>query len=425
MARNFPFNIRQVAKILELRIRYENQNSGNLDADCPFCKKEGKLNLNAENNIFRCNYCDEKGGMVLLYGKVLGITNSEAYREICEILGCSKVKSVYADNCTSDGGGDAGGVQHSNAKITSRADCDTIHQTYSMLISMLNLASSHRDYLLGKGLSHDLIDSSGYKSVPAFGQRGLCVRLLQSGCTLEGVPGFYRDVSECGDEHRDGHSEWNVKLKAPGIIIPIRGIDGRISAIQIRLNKPVNGRKFIWLSSPDLDGGASSGSPIHFIGDPAAKRVYVTDRALKGTVSHGLSGYTFICLPGIKSIGGLDAILGCLKANGAREVIEAFDILKLTDNYLRAHAAKLREKIASCGLKVTSAVWGDSSLHGIGDYFLSRAKLQKNHVYDVSVSPVIGDRDERIIDARGERTDLKSNNLGFRVSQPCQHAIAV
>jgi len=319
MARNFPFTIRQVAKILDLRIRYDNPDNGNLDVDCPFCEEKSKLNLNATNNIYRCNICKKSGGMVELYGNVYSISNKDAYREICEILGCSTKGS--ADN------GNPATPQ------TSRANSDIIHQTYSMLLSMLNLATTHKEHLLTRGFSQEQIVEFNYKSVPAFGQKVLCAKLLQSGCTLEGVPGFYKE-----------NGEWNAKLKAPGILIPVCGIDGKVTGIQIRLNKPVNGRKYIWVSSPGLDGGTSSGSPIHFIGDPTAKRVYVTDGALKGSVAHILTGYTFVCLPGAKSLSGLDDLLSCLKANGAVEAVEAFDIKKLTDEEARENAAKLREK---------------------------------------------------------------------------------
>ena len=76
----------QVAKILDLKIRYDNPANGNMDADCPFCNRKSKLNLNAAKKVYRCNYCDKSGGMVELYAKVHGISNTEAYRELCELL---------------------------------------------------------------------------------------------------------------------------------------------------------------------------------------------------------------------------------------------------------------------------------------------------------------------------------------------------
>jgi len=366
----FPFSIRQIAEILNLKIRYENNNNGNIDVDCPFCKKRSKMNLNAAKNVYRCNSCGEKGGMLELYGKIHNISNADAFRDIYEILKCEKTSYADGGNITSE--------QFSTLKLSSRADNNTIHQTYSMLLSLLTLATPHREQLLSRGLSLEQIDTLSYKSVPAFGQQMLCSKLLQIGCTLDGVPGFYRD-----------NDEWNVKLKASGILIPVRGIDGKIAGIQIRLSKPINGRKYIWFSSSDMDSGASSGAPIHFIGDPTAKRIYVTDGSLKGTVAHMLTGYTFICLPDVKNLNGIDGLLVCFKANGTREAIEAFDIKKLTDEQTQNSAAKLRERLFAHGFKVISAVWEDKSLSGVDDYFLHRSKERRSHVYNVDIPAAV------------------------------------
>jgi len=367
MKRSFPFTIKQVAEILKLKIRYDNNANDNMDADCPFCQKKSKLNLNAVKNVYRCNFCGEYGGMVQLYGKVHGVSNSDAYREMCEILGCSKDRGLHGITATE---------QSKAAKFTSRTTREVIHQTYSMLLNLLTLATPHREQLLARGLSQEQIDTLGYKSVPAFGQKNLCEKLLQSGCILEGVPGFYNE-----------NGIWNVKLKAQGVIIPVVGIDGKIAGLQIRLNKPINERKYIWVSSLGLDGGASPGSPVHFIGDPTAKRVYVTDGVLKGSVAHALTGHTFICLPGMKNMSELDKLLVCLKANGTIEAVEAFGINKLTDEHVAESAVKLRKKLSAHGFKVVSAIWDDKSLSGVDDYYVQRANSGKNHVYDVNTSP--------------------------------------
>ena len=372
MARTFPFTIRQVAKLLDLKIRYDKHSNGNMDVDCPFCEKESKMNLNAPDNVYRCNHCGKNGGMVQLYARIYGISNSNAYREICEILGCGKNSSIGANG---EGSAD---MQGNSSKAAVRADSSTIHQTYSMLLSLLNLANPHKEHLLSRGFTESHIVEAKYKSTPAFGQQSLCSKLLQSGCVLEGVPGFYRN-----------NGEWNVKLKAPGILIPVSGIDGRIAGIQIRLDKPVNGRKYIWVSSNDMEGGTSSGSPVHFMGDPAAKQVYVTDGSLKGAIAHALTHHTFICLPGVKSLSGLDGLLAHLKANGTTHALEAFNLNKLTDNDAMESATKLREKLSAYGFKVTSAVWGDKSLNSVADYFMHRMKKERNHVYNVDISAAV------------------------------------
>ena len=81
----FPFNIMDVAELLHLHIWRRQADS--VYADCPICgDKRGKMNINFAKNLWRCNYCNEGGGMLSLYGKVYGISNSEAYREICDTL---------------------------------------------------------------------------------------------------------------------------------------------------------------------------------------------------------------------------------------------------------------------------------------------------------------------------------------------------
>ena len=55
--------------------------------DCPICgDRRGKMNLNTAKDLWRCNYCGEGGGMLSLYAKVYGVSNSDAYREICDAL---------------------------------------------------------------------------------------------------------------------------------------------------------------------------------------------------------------------------------------------------------------------------------------------------------------------------------------------------
>jgi len=224
---SFPFTIAQVVEnILQLTVR-ERNSSGDLNIDCPFCNRKGKLNTSAKKNGFRCPACDKSGGILDLYADVHNIDRREAYREICELLGCDKSNPATTYNNYS--------LPSSNKQIEIlRANRETIHQTYSMMLSLLSLANPHQKQLEERGLTKtNSLNFLGCKSVPAVHMRqNLCKRLVESGCNLEGVPGFFKNI--------DG--SWGVKLSASGLLIPVCGIDGKIEGLQIRLDNPTNGR---------------------------------------------------------------------------------------------------------------------------------------------------------------------------------------
>ncbi|MHB8061770.1 MAG: CHC2 zinc finger domain-containing protein, partial [Ruminiclostridium sp.] len=128
---DFPFGIMDVASLLRLRVRRRQSNS--VYVDCPFCgDKRGKMNINHEKNVFRCNYCDEHGGMIALYAKVYGISNSDAYREICDALQTGSRAPEYETKAASA----TPSVQNS-----ALASIEEIHQTLSLLLGMLQLSA--------------------------------------------------------------------------------------------------------------------------------------------------------------------------------------------------------------------------------------------------------------------------------------------
>ena len=94
-ATGFPFTIMDVASLLRLNLRREG--SGHIYVDCPICgDRRGKMNLNLTKNVWRCNYCGEGGGMLALYAKVYRISNSDAYKEICDALQTGSAASAYS-----------------------------------------------------------------------------------------------------------------------------------------------------------------------------------------------------------------------------------------------------------------------------------------------------------------------------------------
>lgn len=311
---DFPFTIREVAETMNLHIRRKNGVS--LDVDCPFCgDRKGKLNLNVKKNVFKCNRCGESGGMLALYGKVYGIDNQTACQEIKDALGRNEKAPAYKVIYKK--------MQEKEPEIenSTPASDEVKNKTYTMLFSMLILAESHKKDLLDRGFTEEAIERKGYKSTPVFGFKRITKKLMEAGCIVKGVPGFYQD--------EDG--EWTVHFnpKSAGYMIPIRNIDGLIVGVQIRLDHPFDGMKYIWLSSVNYHLGVSSGSPVHLVGEPGAKVVFVTEGPLKGDLAAFLSGRTFVCVPGVNQYANLEPFLKQMKSYGTEFVYEAYDMDKL------------------------------------------------------------------------------------------------
>mgnify|MGYP000387576133 CR=1 FL=1 len=330
----FPFNIMDVAELLHLHIRRRQADS--VYADCPICgDKRGKMNINFAKNLWRCNYCNEGGGMLSLYGKVYGISNSEAYREICDTLQNGLTAPEYTAKVL---------PEQAAIEQSALASPQEIHQTFSMLLELLTLTPQHRKHLHEvRGLTDEQIERLGYKSTPPFYLcRSLAQKLRSRGCKVEGVPGFYVGKDD----------KWTVNFNSitAGIIIPARGIDGMIRGAQIRLDTPIrdqesdpdkSGTKYLWLSSSSKKRGVSSGSPVHFVGDPFARVVYVTEGLLKADVPHYLMDRSFAATAGANNVNKLDMLFALLAANGTEVIIEAEDM----DKYHNAAVIKSHHNV--------------------------------------------------------------------------------
>ena len=330
MDQDFPFGIRDVADLLRLHVRRKNAVS--LDVDCPFCgEKKGKLNLNLQKNVFKCNRCGETGGMLALYGKIYGVDTKTAYEEINTALGLDKTAPDYEVKVKQ--------IKKEEPKLDTleKAPDDVLHKTYTKLLGLLTLSAVHREGLLKRGFTPEQIEENGYKSTPVFGFKGIVKKLQADHCVIGGVPGFYED--------KDG--EWSLAFtaKSSGFLVPVRNIDGLIVGMQIRLDRPYDGRKYVWFSSTNYNKGASSGSPVHLAGEAGAKITFVTEGPLKGDLAHAISGRTFGCVAGVNQYGKLPDFLSRMKEYGTETIYEAYDMDKLTGIMCRGD---YNEKCSSC-----------------------------------------------------------------------------
>ena len=384
----FPFGIMEVVELLHLRVRRQQANS--VYVDCPFCgDRRGRMNVNFVKNVWRCNHCDEHGGMLALYAKLNHTTTSDAYWEIAEAL-CDNTHEEHArsgneapqqpaSTGSPSSGARAAAAGHSSSERktvpqSDKASPAEIHQTLSLLLAQLTLRPAHREHLRSpkRGLSDEQIESLGFKSTPPpFLCRSITDRLIRQGCRVQGVPGFYRDDS--------GHWTMAFYKKTSGILIPAIGFDGRLQGFQIMLDVPLKhkddppekpGAKYIWFSSSSKTDGTGSGSPVHLIGDPSARVVYVIEGLLKADISHCLTGRTFAAIAGANNTSPLDPLFALLAQNGTEEIIEAHDMDKYNNQMTMAGASKIYLTARKYGMNCRRLTW-NPNYKGFDDWQLA------------------------------------------------------
>ncbi len=361
---DFPFGIMDVVELLHLRIRRPSPTG--VYVDCPICNdKRGKMHVNSQNDTWRCNYCDESGGMLSLYAKLHNISTREAYREISDAMLNGVGLSDYAVKNP-----DKPKVE--TVEDTPMADITVRHNTYTALLSMLTLSKEHRKHLnTVRGLPDEQIEKLGYKSTPPFYMcRSLASRLLQNGCQLEGVPGFYQ---------KDG--QWTIASSTytAGILIPARTREGLISGFQIRLDVPLKndddppdkpGAKYIWFSSTGKPKGTTSGSPAHFVGDPDAGVVYITEGLLKSDIAHYLMNRSFAATAGVNNMAQLELLLEQLAQNGTHTLIETEDMDKYRNEASAKGALKVYQLAKKYGMECRGLNWNPNH-KGVDDWQLA------------------------------------------------------
>ena len=167
-----------------------------------------------------------------LYADLHNLTYREANEEIREALNKGEYRQVRQAKVQ----------EEKEEPVQSKlAPLDERHRTYTELLDRLPLYSVHRENLRSRGLTIEQIKERRYRSVPMYGLHKIAETLQESGCVLEGVPGFYRDPEE----------RWtlNFKTKNSGFLVPVESMDGKIQACQIRLDHPRDNNKYLWLSS--------------------------------------------------------------------------------------------------------------------------------------------------------------------------------
>ncbi len=354
---NLPCGIEDVVKLVGIHVV---RNTGTqLHCRCPFCNDtKAHLNVKLEKNVFRCNRCGKGGGVLHLYAAVHDITLSAAYEELCQQfrVDCRN----RAEFPRVEGWISPAMPEH------PIADAATRDNTYSNLLSLLSLGATHRESLLMRGLSGNDIVRLGYRTTPAVRSAKIVAELLNRGCRLQGVPGFYLD-QESGI--------WKLDIRASGIMIPDRNCRGEIEAVQIRLDKSYNA-KFNLLTSAEKYYGTTASCCPHFIGfNENTESVILTEGLMKADIAYCLSvelghPHAFVGLTGVANTNQYLRALEELKRFGVKKIKVAFDMDAFTNENVMQARERVLNKGYEAGFEMTPLRW-NPSIKGIDDLMLS------------------------------------------------------
>ena len=320
---------------------------------CPKCDRSGRrsdkhLNINLSKDVFRCARCGWYGGIFDLYAFYTGTPRQD-------------VREVLIAQCR--GGGDADNEskpapllpeinESPIASVTNR------HAAYTALLSMLSLAADHMRNLLERGLPERAIAESDYRTKPMVGGRILAKRLMESGCHIEGVPGFYKENT----------GSWTFIEGKRGILIPVRDIQGRIQGLQVRRDD-VSKRKYRWVSSAGIESGTNGCGAegwLHLSG-PIRDTILLTEGPLKADIVHHLTGQTVLAVPGVNSLKHLEHTLIELKAFGVKKIMTAFDMDFLRNPHVQSGYGELTRLLGRHGFSYGTYLWRPD-FNGLDDF---------------------------------------------------------
>lgn len=285
--------------------------SGNYS--CFFCDDRKKhLNINIASNTFRCNRCQASGGMLELYARVNNVSLQQAHAEMTAYRGKLSYDARRENRNTR-----REAVRQDKAERQQRIRYER-HTAYKFLLDNLTLNRTDKKDLLRRGLTDGEIVKLGYKSAPGSGHEELASRMIKMGVSPDHIPGFFINKS----------GKWSVYAPFPGYFIPVRGLDGLIGSMQLRLQYG----KYLPFYSTKMEGGSKSFSELHFAGDFSGGYLFITEGILKADIIYCLYRrlcpgvqFSVIGTPGAGNLCDMEEVLTDLSGRGFHTVVEVFD----------------------------------------------------------------------------------------------------
>ena len=329
--------------------------------ECPNCGRR-KLGVNFTKNTFQCFSCGVKGSAIHYWALWRNLSLDDTKAAARDYYAFMADQKPICD------------TQHRKSKSTipkiidvEIAGIDTRDKTYRTLLSMLTLNQKHKDDLLKRGLSEKEIKAGGYKSNPSLCLDRLAQSILEKGCILEGVPGFYKKQN----------GQWTLISLGAGYFIPQRDGRGRIQGMQIRLDTAKKGEKrYLTVSSPNRDCGARAQAACHMARGRSIDDIIITEGPLKADIIRHYTGYTVLGIQGVNCISTLLHALFELKKAGCRKVTIAFDMDLYENENVRKALDTLKSKLIEMRMPFSTLLW-DHSEKGLDDWLHKRCQAAK------------------------------------------------
>lgn len=257
------------------------------------------------------------------------------------------------------------------SSTATRAPAGQLDRAHRALLAGLDLDPSDRDGLIARGLDLGAVDAGGYRTLPARGRAALARAVVAAvGETFAaGVPGMVR--------REDGPRAWWSVAGCPGIIVPVRDLEGRVVSLRVRRRDSGDGPRYLYLSSA-REGGAPALVAVHVpvAARRGASRLIVTEGELKADVATHLGGDPVVSVPGVGAwrlaLDTARAWCGAA-ARGSLTVVTAFDADMNTNPAVARAARELHRALTLDGFDARVKRWSPAEGKGLDDYLCRRA----------------------------------------------------
>ncbi len=238
--------------------------------------------------------------------------------------------------------------QYCKPEVIEAAPLEKRHQVYEALLNTLTLSSEHATNLENRGLSDTTIAAGLYSTLPTESEAVRIVGKLANFHDLNCVPGFFTDSD----------NRWRLFVRESGFLIPIRDVNKKIQACQLRLDD--GEPRYKWFSSKWMPNGVSSFSPIHFARVWRAEstgEMVITEGALKADI---IAEKLDCCVIGVPGVSSFNAEFGSWLKQQLPMITNAYIAYDLDWREklpVKNALSRLTDSLMSAGLNGEMLVW--------------------------------------------------------------------